>query len=135
MLEYSPPPASFGGVTATLSLFELTRAELTAMAGRWFQWLKPGGYLLTCTIGADDVEGIPPERYDEDGECASGIDWVFMGHKVLLTLFTKAGWTRLLEGVGFKIVHTETALFKPPVEAKCDDEIQFFVVARKPEAS
>ena len=137
MLEYSPPPASFGGVTATFSLFELSRAEITALAGKWFHWIQPRGYLLICVIGAEDCESVRSEMYDADGECASGIDYTFMGHKVSLTLFTKAGWNRLLEGVGFEVVHTETDLFKLPPAAKCDDddEMHYFVIAKKPEAS
>ena len=80
MLEYAPSPASFDGVTATLSLFELTRTQLTSMATKWFQWLRPGGYLLICTFGAEDCDGTRAEMYDADKECASGIPWTFMGH-------------------------------------------------------
>lgn len=134
MLEYSPPPASFGGITATLSLFELSRADLTTMAKKWLRWMELGGFLLLAVIGAEDVDKIQPDMYDEDGECASGIEFTFMGHTVYLTLFTKAGWNRLLEGHGFEIVHTETDLFKPP-DPQCDEEMHYFVIARKPEAS
>ena len=132
MLEYSPRLENFGGVTATLSLFELTRAELTSMAQKWFQWIQPGGYLLICTMGAEDCAGTRAEMYDADGECASGIDWTFMGYKVYLTLFTKTGWKKLLEYAGFEVVHEEIDEFKLPPEAKCDDETHFFVIARKP---
>ena len=134
MLEYSPPAASFGGITATLSLFELSRAELTAMAGKWFRWIQPGGFLLICVIGAEDCEAVRSEMYDADGECASGIEFTFMARTVYLTLFTKAGWNRLLEGVGFEIVHTETDLFRPPPDANSDEEMHYFVFAKKPEA-
>ena len=83
-------------------------------------------------IGAEDVEKIKPEMYDDDRECASGIDFLFMGHQVYLTLFTKVGWNRVLESAGFEVVHTETDLFKPP-SAGCDDEMHYFVIARKPD--
>ena len=135
MLKYSPSTASFGGVTATLSLFELSREELARMARKWFEWIEPGGYLLICVIGAEDCAGVRGEMYDPDGECASGIGFRFMGHRVYLTLFTKAGWNRLLEGVGFVVVHAETGLFEPPPAADSDDEMHYFVIARKPEAS
>ena len=135
MLEYSPPPASFGGITATLSLFELSRAELETVIGKWFEWLQPGGYLLIAVIGAEDVPGITREMYDEDGSCVSGAEWTFMGHKVFITLFTKRGWDALLEGKGFEIVERETDLFCPPKEARCDDEMHYFVIAKKPRVS
>ncbi|KAG8531937.1 uncharacterized protein KY384_003573 [Bacidia gigantensis] len=131
MLSYSPPPGSFGGATASLSLFELTRAQLTTMVANWARWLRPGGYLLIATMGAEDVEGTREEMYDEDGECASGIPFTFMGSRVYLTLFTKKGWERLLEGAGFEIVETQRDLFSPPKEAKCDEEKHLFLIARK----
>ena len=133
MLEYSPPSASFGGVTAILSLFELSRAQLTFLAEKWVQWIAPGGYLLMLVVGAEDCSKTRPEMYDADGFCAGGIDWTFMGKTVYVTLFTKKGWNELLEGVGFKIVYTETDLFKPPPKAHCDDEMHYFIIAQKPE--
>ena len=90
---------------------------------------------MICVIGAEDTAEIRPQLYDEDGECASGIGWTFMGHKVYLTLFTKAGWNRLLEGVGFAVVHAETDFLKLPPDTKSDDEMHYFVIARKSKAS
>ena len=113
-----------------LSLFALSRAEITTMAQKWSQWIQPGGYLLIGTVAAEDCE-IKPERWDADGECASRIEFTFMAQKVLITLFTKAGWKMLLEGVGFEIVFTETDFFRPPPEAQSDDELHYFVIARK----
>ena len=132
MLTYTLPPANFGGITATLSLFEFSRAEITTMAGKWFQWLQPGGHLMICVVGAEDAKEIEPELYDEDGECAQGIPWRFMGYQVCVTLFTKEGWNHVLERAGFEVVETETDLFKLGEEAKSDDEMHYFVIARKP---
>ena len=133
MLEYSPPPASLGGITATLSLFALSRAEHTSMVEKWFQWLRPGGYLLIGVIGAEDANKVQPSMYDPDGECVNGADFTFMGYNVYLTLFTKAAWIRLLESRGFAIVHTEVDRFQPS-HPQCDEELHYFVIAKKPEA-
>ena len=133
MLHYAPSsPAVFSGIVANLSLFGLTRAELTSMAQNFFQWTQPGGFLLIGVFGAEDLE-VSPEQYDADGECASGVENIFMAHRVFMTLFTKAGWNKLLEGAGFEIVHTETDVFSPPRAAMCDDDPHYFVISRKPD--
>ena len=131
MVDYAPASADFGGIVAMLSLFELSRDEITAMARKWFTWLRPGGYLLIGVFGAEDC-ATSAAMYDADGQCASGIDFVFMNHRVKMTLFTKAGWKHLLECSGFEIVHEETDVFSPPPAAVCDDEPHYFVIARKP---
>ena len=51
------------GVVAMLSLFELTRQEITSMSYKWFDWLRPGGYLLLGVFGAEDCNPAP-EMYD-----------------------------------------------------------------------
>ena len=131
MLHYAPPPATFSGIIANLSLFGLSRAELTSMAHKFFQWMQPGGFLMIGVFGAEDCD-TKPEQYDADGECASGIENVFMAHRVFMTLFTKMGWNKQLEGAGFEIVRTETDVFIPPPAAKCDDDPHYFVFAKKP---
>ena len=130
MLEYTPP-TKFSGIIAMLSLFELSRSELTTMAHRWFEWIQPGGFLLIGVFGAEDCR-TEPEMYDSDGVCASGIEFKFMGHKVSMTLFTKAGWNRLLENAGFEVAYTETDVYVPPPAFHNDDEPQYFVIARRP---
>ncbi len=132
MLSYAPSD-KFDGVVASLSLFELTREELTALAHKWFQWFRPNGLLLIIVFGADDVE-TSPEMWDSDGQCARRIGWTFMNRTVYITLFTKAGWNRLLEEAGFSIVHTETDMFVPAA-AGCDTEPHYFVLARKPSST
>ena len=57
--------------------------------------------------------------------------FTFMKQKVSLGLFTKAGWVALLKDAGFEITYTETSMFMPPAAAVCDDEPQYFVIARK----
>lgn len=132
MLAYAPS-GRFDGVVASLSLFELSRDELTTMAHKWFEWLRPNGLLMILVIGADDVE-TSPEMWDADGQCIQRIAWTFMGRTVYITLFTKAGWNRLLEGAGFSVVHTETDTFVPAAEG-CDVEPHYFVMARKPSST
>ena len=133
MLHFTPSsPARFGAATALFSMFELSRAELTLMAQRFFQWIQPGGFLLIAVIGAEDLDATKPEHYDEDGECAHGIEENFMAHKLFVTLFTKSGWNKLLESVGFEIVHTETQSFVAPASARSDEFLYYYVIAKKP---
>ncbi|KAI4210628.1 MAG: hypothetical protein LQ351_006507 [Letrouitia transgressa] len=134
MLDYAPSPASFGGIIANLSLFGLSRAELTSMAMRFFQWVQPGGFLLLGVFCAEDLE-TKPEQYDADQECATGVENIFMAHRVFMTLFTRSGWNNLLEGAGFEIVHTESYVFSPPSTAVCDDDPRYFVIAKRPSVS
>ena len=77
------------------------------MAMKFFRWIRPGGFLLIGVFGAEDVE-TKPEQYDADKECASGVENTFMAHRVSMTLFTKAGWNKLLDYAGSEVVHTET---------------------------
>ena len=130
MLHYHPTD-HLNSVIATLSLFNLTRDELCLMADNWFQWLQPNGFLLIGVIGAEDCN-TAPEMYNSDGQCATGIHFTFMNHKVSMTLFTKVGWNALLIEAGFEIIHTETDIFKLPPSALCDDEPHYFVIAQKP---
>ncbi|CAD6588556.1 MAG: hypothetical protein ASARMPREDX12_003370 [Alectoria sarmentosa] len=130
MLDHAPT-IRYDGVVASLSIFELSRQEITMMAHKWFQWLKPGGLLLINTFGAEDCPQAKRENYDADGECASKIEWKFMSKTVLITLFTKMGWKVLLEKAGFEIVYTEEDLFIPPAAADCDPEPRYYIIAKK----
>lgn len=133
MLEYSPKD-DFQGIVAMLSLFGLTREELTSMASKWFQWLKPSGVLLLGVFGAEDC-GTAPEMYDSDGQCATGVPFTFMNNKVQMTLFTKQGWNNLMKKAGFEILHTETYNFVPSLSFGFEKEPCYFVIARKPVGS
>ena len=132
MLDYTADPATFAGVTAILSVFGLDRAGITRKAGNFFDWIQPGEYLLLCVFGAEDCK-TRPEQYDPDGECAYGIELVFMGHNSYMTLITKKGWTQMLESVGFEIAETRMNTFDTPKEAVCGDDLFFYVVAKKPD--
>ncbi len=133
MLTYGPEDASFSGIIAMLSLFELNRAELESVAGNFHRWLQPGGYLLIGMIGADDrAKDVTAEMWDADGLFASGIPTTFMGRLNIKNLFTKKGWNALIEGAGLKVLSAEVDVFKPPPDAGCDDEPHYFVIAQKP---
>ncbi|KAL6721845.1 hypothetical protein ACLMJK_000950 [Lecanora helva] len=129
MLDYTPVDA-LDGVVAAFSLFELTREEITLMSHKWFEWLRPGGFLLIGTIGAEDCD-TPPESYDPDGQFARDVQFTFMDQRVSMGLFTRAGWVAMLNEVGFKIIRTEIELFVPPSSDVCDDELQYFVTVQK----
>lgn len=132
MLEFTAAPATFAGATVILSIFGLDRAEITYMAGNLFNWIQPGGHLLLCVFGAEDRK-TRPEQYDPDGECAHGIESIFMAHISYMTLFTKKGWTKMLESVGFDIAETRTDTFDTPEEAMCDDDQYYYIIAKKPD--
>ena len=58
MLHYHPTD-HLNGVIAMLSLFELTREEISSMADKWFQWLQPNGILLIGVFEAEDCIQLP----------------------------------------------------------------------------
>ena len=130
MLDYTPS-VSYDGVVASLSIFELSRQETIMMSQKWFQWLKPGGLLLISTFDTDDCPQVKSRNYDADGQCATKVEWGFMGNNVVITLFTKTGWKGLLEQAGFRIVHTEKDLFTPPAAADCEPEPRYYIIAKK----
>ncbi|KAL8857403.1 MAG: hypothetical protein Q9178_006030 [Gyalolechia marmorata] len=129
MLDYEPKER-MDAVLNIFSLFPLSREELEAMSRKWADWLVPGGILCIGAVAADSVNAAE-ESYDEDGLCARGLCFQFMGEKVELSLMTKKGWALLLEKAGFEVLHTEEDWFVPPVEARSDSEMHFFIVARR----
>ena len=129
MLEFAPAKP-FDGIIAVFSLFDLSREEITGMAAKWSQWLVPGGLILIGTFGTEDC-ATAPEMFDEDGKCARGIPFTFMGQKTSMTLFTKPGWRQLLEEDNLHTVHDSTDIFTPPVEARSDTEHHYYVIAQK----
>ena len=129
MLDYQTKE-EYAGIVASLSLFERSRKELEHMAKSWFQWLRPGGYLLINMLAAEDCDAVKPEMYDADGLFASGIKWRFLGEILLVGFFTTEGWKKLLEGAGLEVVRTEKVTFAPP--AHCFVEPRLYISARKP---
>ena len=129
MLEYVPKE-KMNVVLNILSLFLLSRKEMEVMSRKWAEWLLPDGILCICTMAAEDCKPTK-EMYDEDGICASGIPFLFMGQNVILTSMTREGWKNMLEGARFEVVHTELHVFEPPAEANSDPEAHYFILARK----
>ncbi|KAL8683355.1 MAG: hypothetical protein Q9224_006691 [Gallowayella concinna] len=136
MLSYKPPRL-FEGVVASLSFFELSYEEHVSMARNWFEWLRPGGYCLVCTI--TDGEPVAMDggygdksqsAFDWETGCTGGLKASFMGYNFLCTMFTQRGWVRLLQGAGFEIVDVETDLF---VSNSQPDEPRLYVIAKRPE--
>ena len=130
MLDYHPK-APFDGVVASLSLFERSREELITMSHKWFQWLKPGGYLLINMMAGEECDKYVPLTYDADGMYVHGSKWLFLGDMLQVGMFTRKGWRTLLEGAGFEIFRTEDAMFVPPAE--CYPEARYYIVGKKPE--
>lgn len=130
MLDYVPT-VKFDGVVVSLSIFEISRKEITTMSHKWSQWLKPGGLLLINTFPAEDCVQVKAANYDADGACANEVEWKFMGKTLPITLFTRAGWKVLLEKAGFEIVHTKEDQCTPPEAANCDFEPRYYIIAKK----
>lgn len=136
MLEYKPPlEGQMGGVVASLSLFELSRAQITTMAKRWMSWLRPGGSLLLVVMAAEKVPQITAADYDTDGLCVSDYSWKFgegaaTTRDLRVTLFTELGWKKLLGDVGFEVVCAEPCDFEPG--GGCESETHLFLSAKKP---
>ena len=129
MLHYESPE-QMDVVLNILSLFGLSRQELEVMTRKWAQWVVADGLLCIGTIAAEFCSPAK-EFYSEDGLSAEGLRFQFMGNTVELTLMTKEGWRVILERAGFDIIHTEEHAFVPPPEVKSDNEIQYFIIARK----
>lgn len=132
MLEYDASKEHYDGIVASLSIFEISRQEVTTMTEKWSQWIKPGGFLMIATLdpkAGEPGESYQPKTYDPDGECATEVPGKFMGRRVLCTLFTKEGWKKLLGNVGFEIVHTEADSFQ--AKAYCDPEPRYYIIAKK----
>ncbi|KAM3077085.1 hypothetical protein ACMFMG_003446 [Clarireedia jacksonii] len=131
MRKYVPKGDQFDGVFNILSLFALSREEIEAMSAKWSTWLKPGGILCICTIPAEAVRPKSSSEYDDDGLCARNIGFRFLGNDVTITLFTREGWRLLLEKNGFEVIIEKEDLFKLAPETDSDDELHYFLIARK----
>ena len=131
MLEFTPK-TRYHGIIASLSIFELTREQITTMTQKWSSWLEPGGFLFITTFAAEDcTKQVKSEMYDSDRECARDVKWPFMNQINAITLFTRSGWTALLGRAGFDIYHTEDDLFEPAAGSGCDAEPRHYIIARK----
>jgi len=128
MLDYVPK-VDYDGVVASLSHFELSPQEHVEMARKWFDWLRPGGFLLLSTIDGEDWYGA--KSFDPETGSASGMENIFLGNKIIITMFTQKGWRKLLEDAGFDVVHTETDLFKPKAK-DAPEEPRYYIIAKKP---
>ena len=127
MTDYIPKEKMHAAFNV-LSLFLLSREGMENMSKKWAEWLLPDGFVCICTV---DPEKYHPtkEMYDEDGMCVRDLKFVFMGRETWLTLMTKDGWKRLLEGVGFEIIEIMEDYFEP--KADSDAEYHYFIIARK----
>ncbi|MCJ1404197.1 hypothetical protein MMC11_007422 [Xylographa trunciseda] len=133
MHTYTPPSGTkLDAILAVLSLFPLGREGIEAQVAKWAGWLAKGGVLCICSIAAEDIDVMGKSRgYDKDGLCARDIGFQFMGDDVKITLFTREGWKELLKAHGFEIVDSFTELFVPPEKARSDEEMHYFLIARK----
>ncbi|ESZ95229.1 hypothetical protein SBOR_4389 [Sclerotinia borealis F-4128] len=134
ILEFSPESQSqFQGAFATFSLFHFSREEMDVAARKLSQWIAPGGYIFIGTMVAEDFP-TESQMFDEDGECARGIEHTFMGKRIGNLMYTKKGWVNLLRKFGFEVVKTEMVPFQAPTEAECDVEPHYYITARKSSA-
>jgi len=128
MLDYVPK-IEYDGAVASLSHLELSPQEHVEMARKWFEWLRPGGFMLLSTIDGEDWYGA--KSFDPETGSASGMENVFLGNKIIITMFTQKGWRKLLEDAGFDVVYIETDLFKPKAK-DAPEEPRYYIIAKKP---
>jgi hypothetical protein len=131
--EYEPPSGPpFDAVFSILCLFALSRREIEDKAMRWSRWVRVGGIICICSIPAEDFQ--PETRgvvYDPDGLCAKDIGYRFMATDVKITLMARKGWEILLDRNRFEILDTMTSAFTPPKAAQSDNEVHYYIIARK----
>ena len=130
MLEFSPKEGPYDAAIAVFSLFHFSREEMSIVAGKFNEWVRPGGYIFIGTMVAEHFQ-TRAEQFDPDGQCARGIEHTFMGKRIGNLLYTQEGWKNLLEANGFQVVKTEMIPFQAPPEAECDTEPHYYITARK----
>lgn len=135
MVDYVPN-RTYDGVVASLSHFELTPEQHIDMAHKWFQWIRPEGFLLVSTItgGVGGQAFGKAGSWDPEAECHSGVEQTFMGNRIIITVYTQEGWKKLLQDAGFEIVHIETDRFIPRAEDS-PEEPRYYIIAKKPSAA
>ena len=114
MTEYTPP-CSFDAVLSMFSLFEIPFDTVRSMVCKFSQWLKPQGtYLLATT----EVEAwhLDVSVYDPEWGFVEDVDTKFMGAPCLNTLVTHAGWHKLVDTIGLKIVSSENYSYEAKLE-------------------
>ncbi|CAG8981812.1 hypothetical protein HYALB_00004755 [Hymenoscyphus albidus] len=124
MLQFIPKEP-YHAAFAIFSLFHFSREEMNLVAEKFAQWILPGGYLFIGTMTAEDFH-TKPHMFDDDKQCARGIEHTFMGKRIGNLLYTRAGWVALLQKV-----NTELVQFQAPPHAQCDSEPHYYITARK----
>jgi SAM-dependent methyltransferase len=133
MLTWTPSQAPDAQAIFTIfSLFMLSKKELASMLSKMHGWLRDDGVLCLGTICAEDLE-TRREMWDEKGECASGVEMMFMGSRCKMTAFTKEGWKSMLREAGFEVFFLKKELFVPKAApgVETDDEMHCFIMAKK----
>jgi ubiquinone/menaquinone biosynthesis C-methylase UbiE len=100
MTEYVPKE-KVDVVLHSLSLFLLSRKEMEVMSKKWAEWLLPNGVLCIATMAAEDCKPTT-EMYDEDGMCASGMPFLFMGRKSYVDVDDEGGVEKDAGGSGVR---------------------------------
>ncbi|KAF7949188.1 hypothetical protein EAE96_008356 [Botrytis aclada] len=133
MLDYEPEEGrKFDAVFVVLSMFDWKREEMVRAVAKWKDWVKEGeGWLFVCTYVAEDAVGLRGELLSEDRLYADKVPSTFMGDYWENFLYTQLGWENVLAENGFKIEKEAKVAFELPEEAHCDDEIHFYVTARR----
>ncbi|KAK8904463.1 hypothetical protein QC760_006826 [Botrytis cinerea] len=134
MLDYTPKDGQkFDGAFVVLSMFHMKRDEMIKAIGKWKDWVKGNGegYLFICTYLAEDAAGIKEDMFSKDRLYADNVPSTFMGEYHENFLYTQLGWEDVLTEHGFKIEKEGKVAFEPAEEAECDNEIHFYITARK----
>ena len=132
MIDFVPrEDGLYDGIVASFSHFELSPEEHKTMARKWLSWMKPGGYMFLSTItGGEGQDLTKVEDFDAENECAPNMENLFLGNRIIITVYTQKGWRKLLEDAGFETVSEDTDIFRPKAEG-AKAEPRFYVIARK----
>ncbi|KAJ8065056.1 hypothetical protein OCU04_005769 [Sclerotinia nivalis] len=130
MLDYEPKE-KFDAAFVIFSMFHFQRGEMEKVVGKWRGWVKEGGWIFVGTILAEDAGMVEDSMFDEERLCAENVPGKFMGHVYGNLLYTRKGWERLLGDNGFEIVKTRKEAFQAQAEAECDEEVHFWIMARR----
>ncbi|PKY05005.1 S-adenosyl-L-methionine-dependent methyltransferase [Aspergillus campestris IBT 28561] len=129
-----PTTARPDAIFNVFASFRLRREETESLVNKWAGWLNPNGLLCIATMAADDC---PQDRiengYDPDGLCARAVRQRFMGNEFRHTMFTRRGWTDLLQRNNLEVVESWMEIFVPPGSMDTDDARFFYIIARKGE--
>ncbi|KAF5873464.1 putative 2-heptaprenyl naphthoquinone protein [Botrytis fragariae] len=126
MLDYEPKDGhKFDAAFVVLSMFHMKRDEMIEAIGKWKDWVKgmEKDIFSSARMSRRMRRGLRRRCFRKMG--------TFMGEYHENFLYTQLGWEDVLAENGLKIEKEGKVAFEPAEEAECDNEIHFYITARK----